>query len=227
MPAAPRGQGGAYRLLVPRIPRTELGEGFFHITSRGIRRHAIYLDDYDHERHLEMMEAATEKSGWKLHAYCQMTNHFHLVAECTSEELSYGMWLLNGDYAKAFNRRHGYSGHLFERRFYAVAIEAEIHALEVARYVPSNGVRAHVVALPHDYRWSSFRATAGLEPPPPFLTTDWTLGFFGSEKSRASERYVEFVLGGIGKSRPSVLSRQVRVPGTGARPFATVASSPR
>jgi putative transposase len=94
---------------------------------------------------------------------------------------------------RRFNRRHGRIGHLFERRYSSVLIEREPHLLEACRYVVLNPVRAGLCETADDWRWSSFRATAGLAGVPPFLVVDWLHGQFGRDAVAARDQYVAFV----------------------------------
>ncbi len=123
-----------------------------------------------------------------------MTDHYHLLVETPHGGLSRGMQYLNGVYTERFNRRHGRVGHLFQGRFTAILVKKESHLLEVARYVVLNPVRAGMVRDPGDWRWSSYRATAGLAPVPPFLTVDWIRARFGDDPAtagRADQRFVD------------------------------------
>jgi REP element-mobilizing transposase RayT len=139
--------------------------------------------------------------GWIVHAYTLMTNHFHLVLETPEPTLSRGMKWLNGKYAQWFNRRHDRCGHLFQGRFKGFLVEKESYLLELIRYVALNPVRAHMVKRPEDYSWSSYRATAGYETAPPWLTTDWALAPFGRELSMQQSGYRQFVDEGAGIER--------------------------
>jgi putative transposase len=100
-----------------------------------------------------------------------------------------------------FNRRHGSVGHVFQGRYKAIVVQKESHLLEVCRYVVLNPVRVKVVEAPERWRWSSYRAAAGMEKAHPCLTTDWVLGQFGSKKRTAEKRYRAFVMGGTGGHR--------------------------
>jgi hypothetical protein len=97
-----------------------------------------------------------------------------------------------------FNRRHGRVGHLFQGRYKAILVERESHLLELVRYVVLNPVRAGACASPEEWRWSSYRATAGLEPAPSFLDVDTVLAPFGRARGRAQERYRAYVAEGLG-----------------------------
>ncbi len=111
------------------------------------------------------------------------------------------MQWLNGRYARRFNRRHKRKGHLFQGRFHSVLVEKETHLLELTRYVVLNPVRAGMVERPEEYRWSSYRATAGLEAAPEWLATEWILRQFGSDPGRARAEYAGFVDAGVGIER--------------------------
>jgi putative transposase len=100
------------------------------------------------------------------------------------------------------NRSAGRVGHVFQGRFRAIVVERESHLLELCRYVVLNPVRARMAAKAEGYRWSSYRATAGLEPEPSWLTTEWVLAQFGTHRAQARARYTEFVQEGAGRASP-------------------------
>ena len=87
-------------------------------------------------------------------------------------------------------------GHLFQGRYKAIIVEKETYLLELCRYVVLNPVRAKVVTQPRVCRWSSYRATAGVEEVPPWLTVNWVLGQFARTRGRAQREYVQFVAAG-------------------------------
>jgi len=182
--------------------RIELAGGLYHVTSRGDRREAIYGDDQDRRDWLAVLGAVCSRFNWRCHAYCEMTNHYHFVVETPDANLSKGMRQLNGVYTQTCNRRHGLVGHLFQGRFKAILVERDAYLLEVARYVVLNPVRAAIVAQAGEWPWSSYRAMLGQELTPAWLETDWVLGQFGQERSRAQADYAAFVRQGIGQ--PSV-----------------------
>jgi hypothetical protein len=105
---------------------------------------------------------------------------------------------LNGAYAGWFNRAHGRCGHLYQGRFKAFLIDKEAYFAEVLRYVVLNPVRAKMVERPEVYKWSSYRATAGLETAPEWLDLATVLPLFGGEREPAHAAYREFVLAKIG-----------------------------
>ena len=84
----------------------EYGGAVYHITSRGNAREAIFVDDVDRAHFLEILGDVVARYGWMCHAYCLMTNHYHLLIETPEANLSRGMHLLNGVHTQWFNRRH-------------------------------------------------------------------------------------------------------------------------
>jgi REP-associated tyrosine transposase len=196
---------------MPRSARNHLAGGIFHVTSRGNRAAAIYVDDHCRRRFLALLTITIARADWKCLSYCLMTNHFHLALGMEKPTLSAGMHWLNGCYAQWFNGRHGFKGHLFEDRFHSERIETESHLLEVTRYLPLNPVRAGICDHPGEWPWSSYRAVVG-RAPAGFVSADLVLPLFGRKVATARGAYEAFVDDG----RRHVLNERVRgtVPGT-------------
>ena len=125
--------------------RIEFAGALYHVTSRGDRREDIYLDDGDRQLFLEVLEAVCERFNWEVHAYCLMSNHYHLLVETPDGNLSRGMRHLNGVYTQRFNRRHKKVGHVFQGRYKAILVQKENYLLELSRYIVLNPVRAGMV----------------------------------------------------------------------------------
>jgi REP element-mobilizing transposase RayT len=181
-----------------RALRTDFPGAVHHVTSRGNERRPIFFDDRDREAFLEFLGQAVKRFGWSLAAFVLMTNHFHLVIQTPEPNLSRGMQWFNTAYVVWLNRRHRRSGHLYGGRFKAVVIEKETYFLEVLRYVVLNPVRAGMVGRPEDFRWSSYRATAGLEPAPDWLDVRAALDPFAPRADLAAMYYQDFVAAKIG-----------------------------
>jgi hypothetical protein len=107
--------------------------------------------------------------------------------------LSRGMKWLNQEYAETFNERHHRVGHLFQGRFKGILVERDGHLHVLIRCIVLNPVRCHAVTFAGDYRWSNYRATAGLQPAPSWLEIDWTLDQFGADRASACEAYRQYV----------------------------------
>jgi putative transposase len=181
-----------------RSLRIEFSGALYHVTSRGNECRPIFRDDVDREMFLTFLGQAVTRFGWSLTAFVLMTNHFHLVVQTPEANLSRGMQWFNGVYVAWFNRRHNRSGHLYQGRFHAFLIEKEAYFAEVLRYVVLNPVRATMVERPEDYRWSSYRATAGLEEAPKWLDVVAALEWLHPDHAMAEAEYRTFVLAKIG-----------------------------
>ena len=144
-----------YTWRMARPLRLEFAGALDHVTSRGDRREAIYHDESDRGAWLEALGNVCERFNWVVHAYCQMTNHYHLLVETVEGNLSKGMRQLNGVYTQYFNRRHGLVGHLYQGRSKAILVQKETYLLELPRYVVLNPLRAGMVKSPENWPWSS------------------------------------------------------------------------
>src|SRR4030067_2892421 len=178
--------------------RIEYEGAVYHVTSRGNERKRISRDDNDQELFLNTLEKVSKRYNWYCHAYCLMNNHYHLIIETPEGNLSKGMRQLNGVYTQLFNKRHKKTGHIFQGRYKAILIQKDSHLLEACRYVVLNPVRAKIVHKLEDWKWSSYRSTAGLDKPHLCLTTEWILGQYSKSKKQAERKKREFVEAGIG-----------------------------
>jgi REP element-mobilizing transposase RayT len=182
--------------------RIEFTGAVYHVTSRGNAKQAIFFDDEDRGRFLDVLRVVVERFNWLCHAYCLMKNHYHLLIETPHGNLSKGMRELNGVYTQGFNQRYRRVGHLFQGRYKAILVEKDNHLMSLCRYVVLNPVRIGLIRRPEQWRWSSYRATIGLMKEPSFLTTDWILSQFDRRKRVAMEKYRRFVMEGIDKESP-------------------------
>lgn len=178
--------------------RIELAGGLYHVTSRGDRREAIYLDDRDRRQWLILLGQVCERFNWACHGYCLMSNHYHMVVETIEGNLSQGMRQLNGVYTQYFNRRHRRVGHVYQGRYKAILVEKDRYLLELTRYVVLNPVRAGMVKHAGAWPWSSYRAMTGQATCPSWLQADWLLGQFSRQRKRAIDKYKDFVRQGVG-----------------------------
>ncbi len=179
--------------------RIEYAGAVYHVTSRGNEKKPVFKDEHDREKFLNTLQHVNKRYNWICHAYCLMTNHYHLLIETPEGNLSLGMRQLNGVYTQLFNKHHGRNGHLFQGRYKAILIQKDSHLLEVCRYVVLNPVRAGMVEAPEAWKWSSYFATAGKAKHHPCLTIDWVLGQFSGKRGKAENGYRQFVNWGIGQ----------------------------
>jgi len=146
---------------MPRKLRVQYPGAIYHVMNRGDRRDHIFKDDRDRRRFLETLGQACEKTGWQVHAFCLMSNHFHLVIETPQPNLVMGMKWLLGTYTNRFNRRHQEFGHLFSGRYKSLVVDGSGNGYlrTVCDYVHLNPVRAKLVEATRSlesYGWSSY-----------------------------------------------------------------------
>jgi len=181
------------QLDMARQLRIEFPGALYHISNRGDEKKAIFRDSEDKESFLDVLALVIDRFGWLCHAFTLMPNHYHLLLETPKGNLSRGMMQLNSIYTQRFNRRHNRVGHLFQGRFNSILVEKDAYLLSLIRYIVMNPVRAGLVAHPEECRWSSYASIIGVVASPGFLTIDWLLSQFGSERGKAIKAYREFV----------------------------------
>lgn len=173
--------------------RIEYPGAFYHVMNRGQRQEAIYEDDADRQRFVLGLGRMCQQFGTRIHAYCLMNNHYHLILETPDANLSRAMQWLNVSYASYFNHRHRYAGHLFQGRFKALVVEAGEYLEALSRYVHLNPVRAGLAERPWDYPWSSCRAFVKSQKTPDWLDLTRTLDGFGNTPRAARHRYKAYL----------------------------------
>lgn len=189
--------------------RLEFAGALYHITSRGNERKAIYFDDADFEMFLLILGKVCERYNWMVHAYCLMTNHYHLIVETPEANLSKGMRQLNGTFTQGINRKHQRVGHLFQGRYKAILVEKDAYLLELSRYVVLNPIRANMVQTLDSWPWSSWHAAMGKATSPEWLCTDALLAIFAKQRKLAREKYATFVHQGKDVNVWDKLSNQI------------------
>ncbi|WP_256261045.1 transposase [Shewanella sp. NIFS-20-20] len=189
--------------------RLEFAGALYHVTSRGNARKPIYLQEDDFELFLNVLSDVCERYNWVVHAYCLMTNHYHLLVETPDANLSKGMRQLNGVFTQSINRKHHKVGHLFQGRYKAILVDKDTYLLELCRYIVLNPVRAKMVNSPDEWLWSSWHCMLGKTETPPWLATDALLRLFSNNRHDAIESYIEFVNCGVGKTIWDDLQHQI------------------
>ena len=161
----------------------------YHVGTRGVRRFPIVYDDVDRESFLGDLANVVHARGWRCHAYCLMTNHYHVLVSTPEPDLSVGMWKLNQRHALRVNRRHGFAGHVFEGRFFAELVDDDSYMVAVARYIDQNPVRAGICHRAETWPWSGCASTLGLRPPLAFFDPGEVLGYYSDDLERARTKY--------------------------------------
>jgi REP element-mobilizing transposase RayT len=163
--------------------------------SRGNGGQAIYTKRADFTAFLDCLKEACARYDLAIHSFCLMTNHYHLVVETPHGNLGAAMHWLNSSYVRRHHRVHQRRGHLFQRRYKALLVDADTYLTWLSRYIHLNPVRAEIVASPAAYRWSSYRPFIDKARIQGWLQTDLVLGRFGKIRKSAQVEYRRFVEG--------------------------------
>jgi len=126
-----------------RRPRLNMA-GFHHIVNRGVARDNVYKCDADKEKYLEILCKACKTYRVNIHDYCLMGNHYHLLIETSSENLSLFMRQINSNYAIYFNKRYKRTGHLWQGRYKSWYIVEEQYLYDLFRYIEHNPIEAKI-----------------------------------------------------------------------------------
>ena len=172
--------------------------GIYHVYARGSNRQAIFTFDSDRIDFLGCLDRVVRRAKLSCLAYCLMSNHYHLVLETADGQLSRAIQALNGTYANRFNHRYDRDAHLFKNRFGAVHQETESQLLWTLRYTVLNPVETGLCGSPEEWRWSSYRASAGIDPAPSFLDMRRLLSYFDDVSETAMARYRFSIQGVVG-----------------------------
>lgn len=176
-----------------RSARVQFPGAVYHIWARGNHQENIYFSDQDRKLFIRLLAATAKRMNWICHAYCLMTNHYHLLLETPDGLLSNGMSYVNGVYTQKINRRYGLTGHLFQERFHSKLIDGNPQFLATVRYIIRNALEANMVEDAGDWPWSSYRATTGQEKPPDFLMVDQVLSLLSNDRRTAQKIFREFI----------------------------------
>lgn len=178
-----------------RKPRLHYPGAVYHVILRGNAGQDIFFETQDRNHFLALLQEGQEKYRFRLHAYCLMTNHLHLVLQVGDISLSRIMQNVSFRYTSYVNRCQQQVGHLFQGRYKALLIDADNYLLELVRYIHNNPVRAGLAQTPEDYPWSSHGVYLGRDKTA-WLTTEWVLSQFSGDKKLAMALYRDFVMHG-------------------------------
>ena len=143
---------------MPRQARTKSASNIYHVILRGVNRQVIFDCDADKKHFMTLLKECKEVSGFRLHAFCLMTNHVHLLIEPLEESLDLIFKRIGSRYVVWYNRKYQRAGHLFQDRFRSENVETDQYYMTVLRYIIQNPMKAGMESRPGSYRWSSYFA---------------------------------------------------------------------
>jgi len=193
--------------MCARPLRVQYPGAFYHVMNRGNAYSDIFNDVQDNQLFFELLEETVEQWKIRIHAFCLMSNHYHMLIETPHANLSRAMRHINGVYTQRHNKRWKRDGHIFRGRYKAILVEDEAYLVELLRYIHLNPVEAGLAKSPESYKWSSHSRYLGKDDLK-WLTTGLLLSYFGRQKNRARRKLVEFVKDGIPEKLKGVLNRK-------------------
>lgn len=188
-----------------RKPRLVFAGAIYHVVFRGNDRRAVFTDDVDRARFLESLDERVPVYQVRLYLYALMLNHVHLLVETRLPNVSAFLGSLLTSYATYFNRRHRRVGHLTQNRYHSSLVEGDAYLLRLSRYIHLNPIFVKPwvsapleVRLQHlcEYRWSSYRAYAGLAAAERFVDYGPVMEMTPGRRTNRHARYREYVEAG-------------------------------
>lgn len=175
-----------------RRPRVHVPGGIYHVILRGNHRQRIFAQTSDRQRWEEILVNVLHQLGARIHGYCWMTNHVHMLIQVGTVPLWQIMQRVASPYARYFQRKLSTTGHLFERRHGAILVDNDDYLLQLLHYIHMNPVTADLVQDPAQYRWSSYQTYLGLANIP-WLTIDFALSIFSDDLTESRSLFREFI----------------------------------
>lgn len=180
-----------------RKARVQFPGATYHVMCRGNHQEPVFKDDRDCEVFLDTLTEVVRRTGWLVHAFVLMGNHYHMLIETPEANLVDGMRWLQSTYTQRFNARYKVWGHLFQGRYKALVIDRDGDYFQtVANYIHLNPARARCFDLEterlSDYKWSSFPGYLRVARRPEMLTVDRVLQSYGHiDDSKGRSHYRE------------------------------------
>lgn len=178
---------------MPRKPRVHFDGAFYHVTFRGNNKNKIFFDDNDRKYFIGLLNLAVKKFSCKVHAFCLMTNHVHMLIEVSQITLSKIMHDIEFRYANWINKKTGRIGHLLQGRYYAKCILSDEYLLQVLRYIHLNPLEAKITTNLHEYIWSSHLNYLGLKKHD-WVTISFLLSMLSQDKDKQLILYEKFII---------------------------------
>ena len=179
---------------MPRQPRPDYSDQFYHIFNIGFDQKNIFKNDADYLRFIEKLEESRSKFDWIIYSYCLMPNHYHLHVKRNNDSISTIIHWLQTSHSVYFNKNHKHFSPVFTGRFKSILIQKEIYHRQLSKYIHLNPVKAKVVQNPQEYSYSSYGEIIG-EPKHNMKIIDGRTirSFFGKQTEKAIQNYRNFV----------------------------------
>lgn len=174
---------------------------YYHVIMRGNNRANVYNDDQDKYHLMRCLADAHERFRFRILAYCVMSNHYHILIT-SDDELSKIMGLINRRYSDYYSKRYRHVGRIYQRRYYAKAVNTPASLLIVSRYIHRNPIETRIPMVKEltDYQHSSFNFYASPDQPmPDYLDTERLLDCLPTSYDRNANGYCLYCLQELGE----------------------------
>lgn len=178
---------------MPRPERIEYEGAFHHVMNRGRSRQDIFHGDGYYHEFLKLLADATKRFDAVIHAYCLMTNHYHLLIETPQANLSRIMRHINGVYTQKYNWLNQSDGSLFKGRYKSILVDQDDYLLQLSRYIHRNPIDTETPMVKDlaEYPWSSYAAYINQSKAPEWLYREQTYQMLGQkQRYKGYEKYV-------------------------------------
>ncbi len=193
-----------------RKPRRHNPGAIYHVMVRGNNKQQIFFNTQDKEKYLMLLFETLDKFSAKIHAYCLMPNHIHLLLEVSSLPLSNIMHCLSCRYVKYFNKTHQRSGHLFQGRFKSIVVLRDQYFLTLIRYIHQNPLRAKLIQTLDTPWFSSHFTYLGLETNDN-LTQELVRSYFNPDTASFAQEYKTYISDKLDKNEIECLLKQEKL----------------
>jgi putative transposase len=178
---------------MPRKQRLKSKTGYYHIMCRGNERRNIFCDDQDKMRFIDTLYEKQRENNFKLHVFCLMDNHFHLMVSEGTEEIAKTMKRIMVSYVYYFNHKYQRVGHLLQDRFKSEIVEDDAYTMALTRYIHQNPVKAGMVQTVDKYQWSSYHSYLDAGVFGKLVETETVLGLFSKDKETAKQLFKQYM----------------------------------
>lgn len=166
---------------------------WYHVMNRGRRAENIYLDKYDYQTFVDLLQETSEAWNIQIAAYCLMPNHYHMLIQTPEGNISRAMRHVNGVYTQRFNSRHRLDGQLFRGRYKSILVNGDSYLLQLVRYIHRNSLKAKLVENINAYPWSSHKAYLSVAKKWDWLHKEIILDLLTTEKKSQLRTYRRFI----------------------------------
>ncbi|QIR76345.1 transposase [Sulfurospirillum diekertiae] len=155
--------------------------GYHHVYNRGVAKSAVFIDEIDKAKFIELMASMAREYKFNIHAFCLMDNHYHILVQNTRENLSSGMRQLGAQYASYFNKRHCRVGHLWQDRFKSWYVLDDKYLFTLFKYIESNPLKAKMTNIIGEYMYCATYSMLK-DAVPPFLQNSFVLRDYNTQE---------------------------------------------